>query len=634
MKAVLIALLFLACAGECLAAVAESPVAPSQALEDAKRAVRLRDYKKAFNFFTDAARQGNAQAQFNLAMMYESGRGTPADRDAALSWYKAAALLKYAPAIEKIDELKKQGEDIRRNPDASKEEQLLAAIRENSADDVSRLLGAGVNINYQDKYGQTALIVAVEAGPDSLDLVRRLVAKGAGLEAQGKDGRNALLTATLRKNIEAARFLLGSGALVDAADAQGVTALMLAAQLDDAAMVNLLIEKKADPKKVNAAGHGALEIALLKKHDDIARLLLATGKVALPPQFKDPDAVKAVAARLKDMKEANKGTPFEKWTPLMLASWRGEKEIVVLLLSQGEAVDTLSDDGYTALSRAAWQGHADIVELLLKAGAKSDAVPDQAKASPLILAAANGHEEALARLIASSGYAPARAAIFKAALAAAVKNGHGAAAKCLLEAGVPLGSSEAGGSPLLSAAASGDVNLIEIFLDHQADVNGADSTGRTALMIAAENGQADAVKVLLARHAALDAQNNDGYSALSFAARAGKADAAALLLAAGSRVDLVGIRGDTPLILAADAGAGEVARLLLEHKASVDMANKAGDTPLLIAVKRDDRAMAALFLEHGANPYLSVKTVDNSSEAMRALLDKHKSVKNWLMKLL
>lgn len=59
-------------------------------------------YPEAIHYYTMAANQGAAQAQFNLAQIYEEGRGTKSDMAYALSWYEEAARNGYKVASEKL----------------------------------------------------------------------------------------------------------------------------------------------------------------------------------------------------------------------------------------------------------------------------------------------------------------------------------------------------------------------------------------------------------------------------------------------------------------------------------------------------------------------------------------------------
>jgi hypothetical protein len=49
------------------------------------------DYATALREWRPLARQGNADAQFNLGWMYEKGRGVPQDDKTAVKWYRLAA---------------------------------------------------------------------------------------------------------------------------------------------------------------------------------------------------------------------------------------------------------------------------------------------------------------------------------------------------------------------------------------------------------------------------------------------------------------------------------------------------------------------------------------------------------------
>jgi len=51
----------------------------------------LQDYAAAMSWFRKAADQGQAYAQYNLGVMYDKGTGVPQDYAAAMSWYRKAA---------------------------------------------------------------------------------------------------------------------------------------------------------------------------------------------------------------------------------------------------------------------------------------------------------------------------------------------------------------------------------------------------------------------------------------------------------------------------------------------------------------------------------------------------------------
>lgn len=59
--------------------------------EDAVVAYDKRDYRTALDLISPLAEQGNADAQFMLGRMYDSGHGVPKDYAAAVAWWRRAA---------------------------------------------------------------------------------------------------------------------------------------------------------------------------------------------------------------------------------------------------------------------------------------------------------------------------------------------------------------------------------------------------------------------------------------------------------------------------------------------------------------------------------------------------------------
>ena len=62
------------------------------------------EYSKAFPVYSALAQAGDADAQFRLAWMYDEGKGTKANPEAALEWMKKAAAQGHAEAQEELDD--------------------------------------------------------------------------------------------------------------------------------------------------------------------------------------------------------------------------------------------------------------------------------------------------------------------------------------------------------------------------------------------------------------------------------------------------------------------------------------------------------------------------------------------------
>ncbi len=66
--------------------------AETVAAQAADAAYEEGDHTAAAAFWHELAEDGDAIAQFNLGLLYETGRGVPADPEAAAGWYERAAL--------------------------------------------------------------------------------------------------------------------------------------------------------------------------------------------------------------------------------------------------------------------------------------------------------------------------------------------------------------------------------------------------------------------------------------------------------------------------------------------------------------------------------------------------------------
>lgn len=66
------------------------------------------DYKKSFEFYQQAALQGNAYSQYSVGYAYRNGTGTWSDFTKALAWFEIAEEYGYSDAASDIKEVKAQ----------------------------------------------------------------------------------------------------------------------------------------------------------------------------------------------------------------------------------------------------------------------------------------------------------------------------------------------------------------------------------------------------------------------------------------------------------------------------------------------------------------------------------------------
>ena len=249
----------------------------------------------------------------------------------------------------------------------------------------------------------------------------------AATAAQDRDFR--LMTAAAGQDRAAAIALLAEGVDVNAARADGATALLWAAHWDDVDLVERLLAAGADVNAADDHGVTALERAAENASLAMVETLLAAG-------------ANVNAAQTSGL------------TPLMTASRTGNPDVVRTLLAHGADVDAaVAETRSTALMWAVSQPHPDIVGQLLEAGA--DPAASTVKGfTPLMFAARNGDIEIARALIAAGVDVNARSADGTHVLPFSIVSGRDAFALFLLDEGAdPEG--EMNGVRALHAAAGG-----------------------------------------------------------------------------------------------------------------------------------------------------------------------------------
>ncbi|KAK2142501.1 hypothetical protein LSH36_947g01017 [Paralvinella palmiformis] len=149
--------------------------------------------------------------------------------------------------------------------------------------------------------------------------------------------------------------------------------------------------------------------------------------------------------------------------------------------------------------------------------------------------------------------------------------------------------------------------IMEILLDHGADVNFQNEAGKTPLMLAAYEGQRDAVKELLARGAKLEMRDRGGSTSLHWGVLCPNLNMIDDLLDSGADTLAVDYNGWSALMrIAAVGGNRHAAEKLLRHTQQlIDVRDKDGKTALMTSVVNGHMELVHLLLEKGAD--ISIK---------------------------
>jgi len=351
-------------------------------------------------------------------------------------------------------------------------------------------------------------------------------AKDTDVNHRNADGSTPLQWAAYEGNVAEVRRLLAAGADASLANNYGATPMSLAAEIANTEILSLLLTAGADADSPNADGQTALLAVARTGNVDAATALLEHGATV-------------------DARES-----FGGQTALMWAAARRHPQMIQLLIAHGAAVDarsavrdyqrhiqaegrpkSLDSGGFTPLLYAARENCSACVDVLLKNGADID-LPDPDGVSPLNLAVMNANWDLAKQLIDAGadvdqwdiyGEAPLFSAI---GLYSKVDGGHASIdprnqakgidiVRSLLEhgadpnmqlffrpAGVRGSTNTRGSTPLIRAANTGDLGLVQLLLEHGADATlyMADRETPIHAVLAGRTTEKDALELIRVLH--------------------------------------------------------------------------------------------------------------------------------------
>jgi ankyrin repeat protein len=188
------------------------------------------------------------------------------------------------------------------------------------------------------------------AGRNDVPAITRLLEQNAAIDARDAKGRTALLVATHGNQVSVARALIEAGADVNAKDAIDDSPYLYAGARGHLDILNLTLAHGADLKSTNRFGGTALIPAAERGHVETVRRLIEAGI--------DVDHVNNLG-----------------WTALLEAVLLGDggerhQQIVQILLDAGADASLPDRDGVTPIQHARSRGYTEIEQILVEAGQK------------------------------------------------------------------------------------------------------------------------------------------------------------------------------------------------------------------------------------------------------------------------
>ncbi|GJQ81133.1 hypothetical protein Trydic_g10282, partial [Trypoxylus dichotomus] len=160
-------------------------------------------------------------------------------------------------------------------------------------------------------------------------------------------------------------------------------------------------------------------------------------------------------------------------------------------------------------------------------------------------------------------------------------------------------------TPLLAAIElanqSTRLQVVEVLLEHKAEVNFLTSTKYTPLELAIMYGNRKVVDMLLKYKADVNFSNSKHVRPLCKAINMKNIEIIELLLQNGAYVNQMCLDGLTPLIYAIKVKDKDIIRLLLNYNADVNCRNKYDKTPLCRAIEEKSVDIVEFLLQNGAN---------------------------------
>ncbi|MCK5862064.1 MAG: ankyrin repeat domain-containing protein, partial [Candidatus Hydrogenedentes bacterium] len=451
------------------------------------------------------------------------------------------------------------------------------------------MIEAGAADSERNSEGKNALLLAAEMNMPHVITV--LVDRGDNINAQDRFGNSALHLAVTAHDLYTSKMLFEKGIDQGLANEKHYTALHAAAKSADEVLIEGLVSLGMDalaspnPNRF----YSPYDIAAESKRWDITALFRAKGYdrgVLVNAAYGDIGAFTEYLETKPDNLEYENRTGN---TPIHRATAAGHYELVKFLLDHDVDFRVINIEGEQPFTIAVKKNCKKIFKLFLEYGMAINERDDTHFGNTsLIHAVRGGNLDMINFLLDLGAYIAHPSGVGDTPLHNAVAMNELESARLLLDRGAVVDlKNHAALTPLHMAALNNLTAMAELLIAYGANIDNTDKRLWTPLHVAVDAGHIPMVRFLLANDASASLQDKVGNTPLHLAALKSNFRIATILVRAGASVNAANDAQIIPLHTVVQKGLEKFALYLLNAGADGDILDADGHSSLYIALYND-----------------------------------------------